>query len=335
MSPLPPRFSVVQFNILGKTLAEAKWFPHAKQFLPGVAQNAVWTETAGFPSHLQWDGPNGRLALLVEQIKKLDADVVCMQEMDAFPEFQEALAQYGYAGEYLQRPNGRADGCAVFWRLTEFTKDDSFHLNYSDRSERVALLMQLRQFPSGKLLTVACTHLHWDRKAGVHEQQLQELREAMQRLPFVGSAAVIAGDFNNQSSSAAISHFLATSQFRSAHEVLGQVPHSTSYTPDNFYHTGSEWRYKQGRDDEVIDFILCDQQLEPTAITQCHILPDYSCGDTQLDLLAPDAACPAHLPQDDPLGKWCPPRTAVPLTGLPNAHCGSDHVPLMATFQFR
>lgn len=65
------------------------------------------------PDVLEW--PRRRRALLAE-LAALDADVVCLQEVEHACELSAALGEVGYRGVAAQRSGGCTDGLAVFWK---------------------------------------------------------------------------------------------------------------------------------------------------------------------------------------------------------------------------
>eukprot|EP00668_Euglena_longa_P016451 GGOE01020709.1.p2 GENE.GGOE01020709.1~~GGOE01020709.1.p2 ORF type:complete len:343 (+),score=87.28 GGOE01020709.1:38-1030(+) len=318
--------AVLQFNLLGRTLAEAKWFPHAKAFLPGVPRNAEYVEGnwAG-PSHLQWDGPQGREAVLLRQLQTAGADILCLQEVDCFPALCHGLPQH--TGHWTQRPGGRPDGCAIFWHSDKYALQQSHEVIFSDLSQRVGLVVLLLHLPSQRSLTVATTHLHWNRHVGVHGRQLQELQDAMQRPPFRGTATLLAADFNTPLDSEDLQAFIRSSGLKSVHVALGQTLERTSFVPGAYYYADGKWCYNPGDMRDAIDHILFSPGLQPTSILPCHTLPSMHCGDTAFE-------APGQPPPLRAGPSWRPQRTDVPLEGLPNEHCGSDHLPIGAVFTF-
>ena len=94
-------FSIASYNILADAYLRPKWFAHCQ------------------PEHLE---PEPRRALLIDRLQGLDADVLCLQEVEP-PTFQwldERLRDQGYVGRYRQKGCGRPDGSAVYWRSRVF-----------------------------------------------------------------------------------------------------------------------------------------------------------------------------------------------------------------------
>jgi endonuclease/exonuclease/phosphatase family metal-dependent hydrolase len=99
--------------------------------------------------------PRARLDAVVRRAAGLDADVLCLQEVDArcAAALTAHLAPLGYTGRWRKKAGGRPDGCALFWRGLAATGED--HLVQPDGSGHV---VQATLFPS---LGVVTTHLKW------------------------------------------------------------------------------------------------------------------------------------------------------------------------------
>jgi len=83
-------FTVIQFNTLADHLAHS--FPHCEK--------------------LNWEH---RKILLLNEIEKYDADIICLQEVDHFEDFFEPeFKKRNYSGLFKQKTNGK-DGCALFY----------------------------------------------------------------------------------------------------------------------------------------------------------------------------------------------------------------------------
>ncbi|KJE89158.1 hypothetical protein CAOG_00687 [Capsaspora owczarzaki ATCC 30864] len=96
---MPRRVRILQFNTLADGLSDA--FPLVEKRL------------------LSW--PH-RSALLLQEILAHDPDIACLQEVDHFDDFFESeLAQHGYTGIFKpKRDDGKADGCATFFKRSKF-----------------------------------------------------------------------------------------------------------------------------------------------------------------------------------------------------------------------
>ncbi|AFE05194.1 hypothetical protein COCOR_03385 [Corallococcus coralloides DSM 2259] len=174
---------IASYNILADAYVKPEWFPHTPADL------------------LQ---PRRRHAPLVQRIVGLDADIVCLQEVepDSFTALQEGLAPHGYTGVMAQKGQGRLDGCAVFHRWerspghrTHYFKD---RLEDGRISGHLALVVDFDV--GGARLRVACTHLRWDRPDRPVEQHqgMQQATELIDELVRKDPEAlwIVCGDFN-------------------------------------------------------------------------------------------------------------------------------------------
>ena len=68
-------------------------------------------------------GWSSRYPRLLEEICRLNADVLCLQEVqsDHFQTLLKDLAHAGYYGVYKQRTNRKPDGCATFFKTGKVT----------------------------------------------------------------------------------------------------------------------------------------------------------------------------------------------------------------------
>ncbi|KAG9326454.1 hypothetical protein KVV02_001633 [Mortierella alpina] len=99
-------FSVVSYNILSRTLA---------------ANNPKFTSNAYVPDPRNW---LSRRTLLLTEIEVMDADVVCLQELDKDDYdgyFGAMMGHLGYRGVHAKRHSNFAHGFAVFYRTRRIT----------------------------------------------------------------------------------------------------------------------------------------------------------------------------------------------------------------------
>lgn len=82
---------------------------------------------------LQWEY---REPLIVHHIKEVDADVVCLEEVDMFQSIMAALGQI-YDGECIMKADGMM-GCAILWRKDRVTKVGEVQSgNYLDQDGKI------------------------------------------------------------------------------------------------------------------------------------------------------------------------------------------------------
>ncbi len=123
----------------------------------------------------RWLDPAWRHPAVVRRVQALEADVLCLQEVEAgvYAALREALPDYVW--NWLPKSGGRPDGCATAARTVLSTRE----LVYADGSGHVALLTEVA--PG---LVVANTHLKW-------HQGLPQITELLRLNP-----QVVCGDLN-------------------------------------------------------------------------------------------------------------------------------------------
>lgn len=114
--------------------------------------------------HFEWKARRRRI---LETILRLDSDILSLVELDDFAWFKETLAgpPLFYQGLWHKRPRKSSlDGCAIFWRDTQFRFVDSLQMDFHEGIDRVtgrqrpsdrsciAVLLSRRPTPSGQVL---------------------------------------------------------------------------------------------------------------------------------------------------------------------------------------
>ncbi|AQW48399.1 endonuclease/exonuclease/phosphatase family protein [Streptomyces violaceusniger] len=154
--------------------------------------------------------PARRRALLLSRIDELDADLLCLQELE--PMIYEDLRtrlETTHGAAYVQRSR-RPDGVAVFARRPLFggLEHHELHFEAQRRSDDdLALIVQL--ILDDRPLHVACTHLAWQPESTPraehvgHRQMLELLAHRDATAP--DDTWIFAGDFNAISQSIVVS----------------------------------------------------------------------------------------------------------------------------------
>jgi mRNA deadenylase 3'-5' endonuclease subunit Ccr4 len=151
--------------------------------------------------------PERRLPALVRRVQGLDADLLCLQEVEGetFAALHSQLASSGYQGHFERKKN-KPDGCATFFRTSVFSLQQARRLDYRDAGH-LALVVYLET--EGRLLGVANTHLRWDPPETPREEQAG-YRQALELLQGTRSrchAWLVCGDFNRTPDSEVVAAF--------------------------------------------------------------------------------------------------------------------------------
>ena len=154
--------SIATWNILADAYIRPQYYPHTPA---------------------EWLRPEKRRPALLAGLRALDADILCLQEVeeDFFREIASTLDDYQC--RYLKKAGGKPDGCATCFR--GLTLKECNEIRYSDDSGHVALVLALDG------ATIANTHLKWsppEKRVGYGQ-----MRELLERLP---QGTVVCGDLN-------------------------------------------------------------------------------------------------------------------------------------------
>lgn len=163
-----------------------------------------------------------RRQLLSTELRAYEADIMCFQEMDRFPDYFEPLLreQLGYDVAYYQRNGAQGDVNAVAWKRNRFEQVAQEQASFEATTmhlgsvPNVAQLVALRAkgHPQATLI-VATTHLYW-REDCDHIRLLQmhalisSVISFRDKLIREGAARhfgiIVAGDFNSDRDSMAM-----------------------------------------------------------------------------------------------------------------------------------
>ena len=199
------------------------------------------TPTSNFyktlPTALQWDYRKG---LILSEIQRSGADVVCLEEVDHYHDFfMPEMARLGYDGHYATKPksaclsfpgNNGSDGCALFYRKSVFTFMDKKEIFYTEHggesSNQLALVLKLAFHE--RPVCVAVTHL---KAKNFPAERLQQGQQLMANInPFAqGAPIVVCGDFNAAPTEPVYQH-MASHNLASAYCIaLKEEPSFTSW----------------------------------------------------------------------------------------------------------
>jgi endonuclease/exonuclease/phosphatase family metal-dependent hydrolase len=136
--------------------------------------------------------PALRLAQVCARASAIEADLLCLQEVDARTAgaLEVTLGAQGYRGRWLPKANGRPDGCAIFWRSLDVR--DEAALVYPDGSGHVA---QSAGFDHVRVIT---THLKWDAPDSPLETRwgMRQVDALLTSLLGETRPVIVCGDFN-------------------------------------------------------------------------------------------------------------------------------------------
>ncbi|KAF1316910.1 Glucose-repressible alcohol dehydrogenase, partial [Globisporangium splendens] len=310
--------TVVQLNILASNLATRNHFPYVVD------------------SSLNWEN---RKMVLLRQLEELDADVVCLEELSDYwtyagimvlavrvAFFKPELSDRGYDSVFVKRPSihvsnwsgeKKHDGCGIFFKKVDHQMSELFELE-----EEV----------------IRMTSDVMDK----YERDMADTVTGKNHLPIV-----LCGDFNNSPESAIYEYMETafmqkpnlegvTETFKSAYAKYKQNAIASGVHDETSLHI------KAGKKDEpphttvnyrrcwTIDYIWYSQSsLAPAKILD---IPDES-------VLRSEEGPPNWLNRlalSDSYNKSgrLPSGLHGNHNGIPNSKFGSDHVPIMAEFEF-
>jgi len=187
---MSPSIRIASYNVLADAYLKPAWYAHVD---PAVLDR-------------DWRWP-----ALARRIAGLQADVVCLQEVEpaCFAALSEGLDRVGLIGVYAQKGQGRPDGCATFHRPVTLQLMEQRTLHYRDArdgeadSGHIALICVFDSVIG--TLRIAGTHLRWAPddaapQAHIGWRQVRALCDS--GIDAANGGWVICGDLNGISESA-------------------------------------------------------------------------------------------------------------------------------------
>eukprot|EP00457_Paulinella_chromatophora_P004206 gb/GEZN01004216.1/.p1 GENE.gb/GEZN01004216.1/~~gb/GEZN01004216.1/.p1 ORF type:complete len:648 (-),score=30.14 gb/GEZN01004216.1/:29-1972(-) len=236
-------FKTLNYNVLAQLYATKQIYPYAE----------TWV--------LQW---SYRKNLLLREILSHNADVVCLQEVQAnhFETFfHPEMSQAGYDGIFKRKTReplgddpGAIDGCAIFYKRERFALREQYGIEFNEAAKQhnnnrksyrrllrgnVALVVVLEEIPEAhkgdgrpqrrqrnRRLCVANTHIYWDPE--FREVKLWQTwvlcRELEKLVLHRNLPLVLCGDFNSMQDSS-VYELLSTEQVHAKHPVFQHDPY--------------------------------------------------------------------------------------------------------------
>ena len=178
-------FALATYNILASAYIRRAWYPRT----PSLVLEPTW-----------------RVPALVQHISKLDADLLCLQEVEpeSFVALRTSLGEQGYGGQYARKQAGRPEGVAIFYRQRIFELLSVRALAYADGGGTpdtgyIALIARFQT--ANGVLGVVNTHLMWDppntpQGALINLRQARQLIVEYENCKSDARGWIIGGDFN-------------------------------------------------------------------------------------------------------------------------------------------
>ncbi|KAI9922567.1 hypothetical protein PsorP6_000090 [Peronosclerospora sorghi] len=263
----------------------------------------------------------------------------------------------------------KRDGCGIFYKKDKFELEEFEAVNYHDPHDRVAVLALLKMRHFAQFVLVGCTHLWWN--ANKVNQQLAELFEFEEEVIRMTSDVkdkyerdlietltgpnrvpiVLCGDFNNSPESPIYEYmensFMQKPNLEGVSEIFRSAyafykPNALASALEHSEESLQSLKFEEGKKAEpphttvnfrrcwTIDYIWYSKSsLVPSRILE---IP------TESQLRAEDGPVNwfNRLSISDSLNRSgrLPSGLHGNYNGIPNSVFGSDHVPLMAEFEF-
>jgi mRNA deadenylase 3'-5' endonuclease subunit Ccr4 len=222
-------FSIASYNVLADSYVKPEWYSNVD------------------PEVLRWDR---RKFALADRVARLDADIICLQEVepDAYALIAQSLGAKGYEGIYSKKGRDKPDGCAMFFRQGWLRFASAATIYYRDGlrgapdSGHLALIISFEC--EWGVIRVGATHLKWEQEDKPPEEhigyrQIRELIDERFKPDRAAYAWIVCGDLNAKSDSPVIRE-LVGSGFVDAYAGREQAtcnPNRRAKRIDYIFHT--------------------------------------------------------------------------------------------------
>ncbi len=248
-------FRLASYNVLADSYVKPQWYPTVD------------------PEVLRWDR---RKFALAERILRLDADIICLQEVEteAYALLEQSLGAKGYKGVYVKKGSGRPDGCAIFFKPDELRFAGSETIYYSDSpggatsSGHLALILSFER--ECGIIRVANTHLRWGQENKPLEEhigyiQIRELIDGHIKPDRSAYAWIVCGDLNVRPDNPVVRELVSIGflDAYAGHEQATCNPNGRAKRIDYIFHTAG-LRAKPVKIMEIDDFTPLPSADEPS-----------------------------------------------------------------------
>ena len=207
-----PSLVVATYNILASAYIQRARYPRS----PAMVLTPAW-----------------RIPALVQQISTLEADILCLQEIESetLAAINSRLGSRGHASRYARKGGDSPEGCSTFYRQDCAVLIDETVIRFADGggaesdTGNVALVTIFSVF--GHRLGVINTHLTWDPPGTAREaqrglRQVNQLTREYEKMTAAADAWIIAGDLNVTPGSEIVA-LMEGMGFRYAHDRAGMT----------------------------------------------------------------------------------------------------------------
>ncbi|KAH7492067.1 hypothetical protein PRIC1_002459 [Phytophthora ramorum] len=261
------------------------------------------------------------------------------------------------------------DGCGIFFKKDKFELKEFEAVNFHDPHDRVAVLALLKMRHFAQYVLVGCTHLWWNAKKVDHQMaELYELEEEVIRMSsdvkdkyerdLAGTVTgqnsvpiVLCGDFNNSPESPIYEYmensFMQKPNLEGVSEVFRSAyafykPNALASALEHSEDTLRSLKVEEGKKAEpphtTVNFRRC-WTIDYVWYSKSSLVP------SRVLEIPPEG----ELRAEDGPGNWfnrlaladslnrsgrLPSGLHGNYNGIPNSVFGSDHVPIMAEFEF-
>lgn len=144
-----------------------------------------------------------RILKFKQEIKELQADIICFQELDFLEDIEDILKDSGYKYKFMKRPNKKLDGLLIAWNYEKYQYINEVRVNYNDlgmksdfitQKHNIGYIIRLLVIESNKILTISNTHLYF----APHREELRLMQTELLLTKLKDDENVIfCGDFNS------------------------------------------------------------------------------------------------------------------------------------------
>lgn len=154
---------------------------------------AQWNITNCKDDVLDWQN---RRKLVLDELSACKADIIGLQEVEAFEDIQSILLPFEYLGYFKKKPD-RNDGLAVFYHHKKLeivnVKEYTFQRK---QHHQIALLILFKVKQTGRKVLFVCTHLK--AKEGFEKIRFQQIMDLTWNIMWDhNDSVIICGDLND------------------------------------------------------------------------------------------------------------------------------------------